>query len=255
MTGTSGRPPWRARIGGWLGALWLRVLEASWRRRGEDLAALAAALAGASTGEGRVLVVFWHGKYVPLFGLLRGRRVVVFASRSARGGVIAEICRRCGYESLLLPDRGGSRSLRRMREALERTPVAGIAADGPLGPRHVVKGGVVRLASETGACVVPVSVAMDRKRVLAQRWDRMEIPRLWSRVAFVAGDPLQVPTELDDAAVRQWRTRVREALERCDRRAEELLAAARAPSGPPARARSRRARGAPARPGSERPRP
>lgn len=237
MSAASDRRLWRARAGGLLGGLWLRAQQATWRLRTEGVAALDATLAAAHAGQGPALLIFWHGKYVPLFTLLRGRRAVVFASRSARGGVIAEISRRFGFAPVLLPDRGGARSLRRMLEALERIPVAGIAADGPLGPRHVVQGGVVRLAAETGACLVPVSVAMDRKRVLAGRWDRMEIPRLRSRVAFVAGEALRLPAGLDEAGLRQGKERVREALELCDRRAERLLAAT-APIGRSAPARA-----------------
>lgn len=65
-----------------------------------------------------------------------------------------------------------------MRRAFQSSVEVGIAVDGPLGPDHVVKRGVLRLAAEYQFEVVPISVASRRKRVLRHRWDHLEIPCL-----------------------------------------------------------------------------
>src|SRR5579871_3793870 len=154
-----------ARIVGALMSWLLRAYHLSWRKEDRELADLDRI---AASGE-RILVVFWHGKYAPLFSLLSGREACIFASGAFRGRVIAEISRRFGYDCILLPDGGGARSLGLIREAFKRHRAGAIAVDGPLGPSHVVKRGVLDLASELGYVIVPVSAASNWKTVISSR--------------------------------------------------------------------------------------
>ena len=209
----------RARIVGCFYALLLRARGATWRKQTAGLERIDRRLA---SGE-RILFAFWHGKYVPLVVLLRGRRACVVTSRSFRGDVIAEICRWFGYESMQIPDHGGEHSLDLMRQALGDRQAAAIAVDGPLGPYHVVKRGAVQLASELGFALVPVSAAARAKRILADRWDRMEIPGLFSRVSVAIGDPIYVPSRLTAEEVQRFAQELHDALEDVDRRAEQSV--------------------------------
>jgi lysophospholipid acyltransferase (LPLAT)-like uncharacterized protein len=211
--------PWRARLVALVWSLAFRFQLASWRKEVHGLENLDGLIARGVP----VLGAFWHGKYTPLFALLRGRRAVIFTSLSFRGGVIADICRRFGYRPAQIPDRGGEESLERMRRELAGAKVCGIAVDGPLGPYHLVKRGPVRLASELGFQVVPITFAARRSRVAAERWDRMELPRLFTRVVFLVGEAIEVPPGLDAEGVEAWAARLREVLEDLDRRAAELV--------------------------------
>ena len=169
-------------------------------------------------------MVFWHDKYVALLPLLCGHRACVFTSLSARGDAIADLLLRFGYRPVQLPDFGGDVSLARMREALADGHAAAIAVDGPLGPRHEVHRGAVQLASALGRPIVPISLAVEPKRVLAARWDRLELPRLFARVRLVVGEPITVPPMLggpDD--VRHRSEQVHDALERLDAEAAKRL--------------------------------
>lgn len=209
----------RARLEGTLWAWMLRLQAATWRLREEGTDELSRAFA-----EGReLLLAMWHGEYVPLFVLLRRYEGVVFTSRSRRGAVITEICRNFGYRSVELPDHGREASLELMRRALVGAQAGGIVVDGPLGPARVVKRGVVVLAAEQGRAIFPCSVASSRKRVVEGRWDHMELPRLFSRVALVVGAPLSVPPDLGGASEEAWLARVKQAMDAVDARAEELL--------------------------------
>lgn len=206
-----------------LGTIWatlLRIQCATWRLHIEGLEAFDADL------ERRrgVIAAFWHGTYIPLFALLRDRDAVVFTSLSRRGAVISEICRRFGYQTVELPDHGGDASIETMREALSRPDgfrAAGLAVDGPLGPHHEVKRGAIQLASALGWRIYPMSIASSRKRVFPERWDRREVPKAFSRVAMVVGEPLEPPKFLADS--KAWQTRLAEALVAGDRRAAGLV--------------------------------
>jgi hypothetical protein len=66
-----------------------------------------------------------------------------------------------------------------------------VIPDGPRGPRHVAKAGVVQLAHATGAAVVPVAVRAAPARRL-RSWDRLEIPLPFARAVIRVGMPLVV---------------------------------------------------------------
>ena len=213
------RPRLAARLAGRFFALLLRLLGATWRRRTEGLDALDGMLARGD----RVLAVFWHGGYLPLFFLLAGRPARILTSRSFRGEVIAEICCRFGYDGGPIPEPAGGTALDAMRRALDGCRLAALAVDGPLGPVHVVKPGAVRLASDLAFAVLPVAAAANRSWVLARQWDRMEIPRPFTRLSLVCGEPIQIPAGLPEAEVAVWCCRLRESLEAVEQRARELV--------------------------------
>ncbi|MGH8579482.1 MAG: glycosyltransferase [Gammaproteobacteria bacterium] len=215
-------PRMRAKLMGWLWSWLLRLQCATWRTKYEGIEDLDHIL-----GEGRrVMFSFWHGKYVPLFALLRGRSACVFTSKSNRGEVISDICRRFGYHCVQIPDNGRAYSISTMRRALVDHQNGGIAVDGPVGPYHRVKKGAIKLASELGYEVVPASVCARRRRVLKHRWDRLEIPGLFTHVGFAIGAPIQVPPDLCSEEVNRFTESLHHALESLDQRAAELAGAA-----------------------------
>ncbi|MFQ5755398.1 MAG: lysophospholipid acyltransferase family protein [Acidiferrobacterales bacterium] len=207
----------QARVLGLIWAWVLRLQAATWRIEVEGLDRLDRMI----SRDQRFLLTFWHGKYLPLFALLRDHNACVFASDSPRGDVLAEISRRFGYACMQIPDHARDRSLDLMRETLPHHRAGAIAVDGPLGPHHVVHRGAIQLASELGLVVLPASVAARRKRVRKQRWDRMEVPHLFTRVYLVVGNPIIIPSDVAPDDIAGWANQLRDALEAVDRRAED----------------------------------
>lgn len=217
----------KARLLGWIWSACLRLQCATWRKHCEGLERLDQVLA-----DGRpVLFCFWHGKYVPLFALLRGRPACVFTTRSTRGEVIAEVCRRFGYACMQVPAKSQGQAYEIMRRALSLHGNGGIAVDGPLGPYHRVKRGAMKLASELGYLVVPASASARRKRVFRHRWDRLELPGLFTHVGLAVGEPLEVPPRLGAESAKALAAELRTALEALDRRGEQLAGITAWPRG------------------------
>ncbi len=109
-----------------------------------------------------------------------------------------------------------------MLEALENHENGGIAVDGPLGPYHKVKRGAIKLASELDYIMVPASVCARRKRVVKYRWDKLELPGLFTTLGFAIGEPMDIPSDLSPDEVKWWAEHLRTTLESLDQRAEEL---------------------------------
>jgi len=168
------------------------------------------------------IVAFWHRKFVTLFPLLEGRSVCVVTAATRPGDVIADMCERFGYSKVQIPKGGGEGAIRLMEEAMTNFEEGTIAVDGPNGPYHAVKRGAIQVASDLGYLVVPVSVASRRKVVLSHRWDRLEIPGVFTRVSLVIGEPIAVPQQLSPEELPDWTQRLHDVLEELDERADQV---------------------------------
>ncbi|WP_319476919.1 DUF374 domain-containing protein [Marispirochaeta aestuarii] len=169
------------------------------------------------------LLFFWHGNYAPVFPILEGYKAAVISSRSERGSVIAEVCLNFGYQSALLSDRPSREAFDQMRRILSDSRAAGTAADGPLGPRHQVKAGLIYLAAHLNLRLLPLAVACSSKIVLKKRWDKLEIPLPCARIALVFGEAFEIPSGGGKERIRQTAAHTRETLQLLEAQAEEIV--------------------------------
>lgn len=198
----------------------LRKWSNSWRIDNRQMSRIDRLLAD---GEG-VIIVLWHGKYLPLFALAEGRNALVFTSQSFRGEIIARICRRFGYKASLIPSVGHIARVRLIHDSLKSAKLCAMVVDGPLGPYHQPKSGAIKLAASLGYLIVPVSMACNPKRVMTKRWDKRELPHWAAKVSLAVGDPVRIPAKLLARDVDVWNTRLKLILEDLDRKAElEIL--------------------------------
>lgn len=153
--------------------------------------------------EGPGLVAFWHGDQLPLFGQRPPGRLVAPISLSRDGRLQARVLARLGIaDAPGSSSRGGSRAARVLLRAVRRGAVALMAVDGPRGPRHEVKPGVVFLARASGAPVWPVGVAVGRGLRLKRAWDRYLLPLPFTRAWVVVGEPLRFGPDTDAETAR-----------------------------------------------------
>lgn len=168
-------------------------------------------------GEG-VILVFWHGEFLPLFKLLAGSNAIVFTSDCFRGRIIARISRHFGYVPSIIPQGGRGNTYRHMLRVLRLRKLAAFATDGPLGPNREAKPGAIRMASELGYLIVPVSVVCNPKRVMERRWDKREWPHWGASVTLHIGKPIRVPAKLRGETVGEWTAIVTQAIDATERR-------------------------------------
>lgn len=191
---------WRIRLLGFLARLVYGVVVKTVRPVfAGDGAAVSAAM---ERGE-PLIFAFFHGQLAMMQAPYRGRRgLAIQMSRSGDGEIVARAIAPYGIEPIRgSSSRGGVSSLRALVEAMERGRDLGFACDGPRGPFHVVKAGVVHAARLTGARVFPVAAAPGRGFVFARSWDRFTIPLPFTRVFLAFGEPFSVARDADDAVV------------------------------------------------------
>ncbi len=194
-----------------LARTWMRAVFATCR---QSLVNLAAEQDLAARGRS-VLLTCWHGQLLyPFYRFpLLSRPIVLLASPSRDGELISRIAE--GFGARVISgsrNKGGLAALNQIAAWIKAGCHGGIIADGSRGPYHHLQKGVVYLARESGAPVLPVAVASDRKLVL-NTWDRFEVILPGSRVALVFGEPFWVPPNCPVADLDTCRRRLEAQLQ------------------------------------------
>lgn len=138
------------------------------------------------------IFTFWHGRIFMGTYFFRNRGIVVMTSRNRDGEYIARVIKRFGYGAARgSSTRGGKRALVEMIHELRKKRDVAFTIDGPRGPRYVAKPGAVWIASKTGDAIFPFHMSPQKKWVL-NSWDHFHIPKPFSRVLVLMGEPIYV---------------------------------------------------------------
>ncbi len=157
---------------------------------------------------------FWHACMLPAMYLWRDLQIRVMSSDSFDGEYTGRIMRKFGFVKVRgSSTRGAVRALLGMRRELEQGWVVAFTIDGPKGPRYVVKPGPVLLARSTGVPMVVFHMAVENAWVL-KTWDRLMIPKPFSRVLMRVSRRLAVPKDADDAQMQRSQDELQSALDR-----------------------------------------
>lgn len=153
-----------------------------WERRGEHF-----------------ILAFWHRHLLLMPYAYQGKGISVLVSQSTDGELIARTVARLGIDSSRgSSSRGGAVGMRSLlRKAAEGWDIA-FTPDGPRGPLREVQPGVILAAAATGLPIQPVALAATRRKEL-RSWDRFVVPKPFSTVHFVYGEPLAVERRGDPA--------------------------------------------------------
>lgn len=168
-----------------------------------------------SRGE-NVIIAFWHDQLLLMVGGYRGPGAKLLISASKDGELLARTMKYFGQGAIRgSSSRGGYGALRRMVAAAGEKFDLALTPDGPKGPRHEMKAGVVQLARLTGRPVVPMAFACSRGHRFAS-WDRFLLPYPFCRGVFSFGDAVTIRKEED---LEISRRRLQAAMEENEQRA------------------------------------
>lgn len=161
---------------------------------------------------GQNIYAFWHGRMLmlPRWYTTRGKGpLYILISQHGDGRLIAFAIKLLGIQSVAGSSsrRGVAATLELMRR-LEEGASIGITPDGPKGPRQVCKKGVVTLAQQAGITVQPVTYSVEERWIIPS-WDRMIVPRPFSRGVIVLSDPIMISSDEDQ---NNAQIRIQEAL-------------------------------------------
>ena len=168
--------------------------------------------------------VFWHNCILPATYRFRNHELAVLASRSFDGECISRLIERFGYRALRgSSSHGGVGAMLAARREIELGRAVAFTIDGPRGPRHVAKPGPLLLARVTGIPVVAFHVAVERAWTLPT-WDRMIVPKPFSRALVRVSAPILVASDDDAEQMDRLHAELQAALERVEQDARSEVA-------------------------------
>lgn len=150
---------------------------------------------------GRVLICTWHQQFFSFirhFQSYKHYKPSLMISQSADGQLIANVANFSGWHTVRgSSSKGGGIALAKMIEKLKETGLAAHILDGPKGPAGIVKRGVMQMAMEAGAMIVPVYAETDSKWIF-NSWDRFFVPKPFARLTIRYGDMVTPPAPATD---------------------------------------------------------
>jgi len=155
------------------------------------------------------ILSFWHEHMMLMLHSRFRKPITVMSSASRDGDLAVTVYATYGVNAVRgSSTRGGGAALREFIRRAKAGSNLVFTPDGPKGPPHVVKEGVILAAQLSGLPIVPVAFAASRFKRLGS-WDRMIVPLPLSRVVFLYGEPMPVPRDGD---VKEWATRLERAM-------------------------------------------
>lgn len=145
-----------------------------------------------------ILAAHWHGDELVFIGWWAFKKMAVMVSHSKDGDLMTGALTTLGYQVLRGSSSRGAEAgfLSLLRAVKGGASSTSLAVDGPKGPRHKVKPGIVKLAQLSGLPVYPVVVLSDQKFVFRKSWNQTYLPLPFSKVTIRWGSPFNLPKKI-----------------------------------------------------------
>jgi lysophospholipid acyltransferase (LPLAT)-like uncharacterized protein len=166
------------------------------------------------------IIAFWHSDIMMMLHSRFRRPIMVMSSQHRDSELIVGAYRLYGVQTARgSSTRGGMAVMRAFIRAARAGSNLVFTPDGPKGPRHEAKPGVVFCAQATGLPILPIAFTARRQKTL-RSWDGWKVPRPLSRALFLYGQPIEVPRELTEEQIEEYRLRVEQTLNEMAERVE-----------------------------------
>ena len=152
---------------------------------------------------------------------IQTKEVAVMISQDNEGDFVSRFMEKYGYQSIRgSASRGSLSAMKRMVACYRSGKHLGITPDGPAGPQHQVKPGVLELAKLTGMPILPLTFGAFPRKVL-RSWDEFVIPLPFATCVFFWGEPLWVSKVFSKEKVGEAQRILQERMGRITLKADE----------------------------------
>lgn len=176
------------------------------------------------------LFVFWHnravfcGYFLYQQWLRHGHSLGMLTSSSRDGEIAARAAKSFGFEVARgSVGGGGLTGLKQMHRMLSRKNTSVLSVgDGSRGPIYKAQPSMIVLAQTARVPLVPISYSAGSRWRLGS-WDRMIVPKPFSRLAVAVGKPIEYPNRLDKDELEVARQQLEDELNQLSAKSEKLL--------------------------------
>lgn len=168
--------------------LFYRVLSWTWRIKLKDHPD---AIESLKTNQNFV-IAHWHGEILGLLHLVNHYHSVCIVSQSKDGELIAKAIELFGCKTARgSSTRGGVGAVKSIVRSIRDGWRPTIAIDGPKGPYHIPKPGVIEIAKLCRLPIYPLACRVYSGFTFKKSWDKTILPFPFSRIDICLGEPLR----------------------------------------------------------------
>ncbi|HJM82380.1 MAG TPA: lysophospholipid acyltransferase family protein [Nitrospinota bacterium] len=156
---------------------------------------------------GPTILLLWHGRllYYPHHYRNRSHEFNLLVSPSSDGEIMARVLTAFGFQTIRGSSYSKARSaLRELKRSTDNGNCTAMIADGSRGPVYKLQSGALMLAKLTGAPILPTAVSFSNRWTL-NSWDKLMIPKPFSKVIFMYEKPVYVPSNCSSAKLKKIR--------------------------------------------------
>ncbi len=138
----------------------------------------------------QVIIPFWHDQLLLLVFGYPAKQAKLLISASKDGELLTRTMKYFGQSTVRgSSSRGGRAAFKEMLDLCKQPFDIVLTPDGPKGPRHEIKDGVLQLARLSGRPIVPMAFVCSRGHRF-KSWDRFLLPYPFGRGIYSYGEPL-----------------------------------------------------------------
>lgn len=166
------------------------------------------------------IFAFWHNKLIgPTLCLNYLEKRAVLASPSKDGELIAVPLEKMGFHMVRgSSDKNSVSSVIALLKLLKKGYCIGTPVDGPKGPIYEVKQGLIYIAQKGGKKIIPMGVEYKNKWNFKNTWDKFELPKPFSEVICVYGEPIEI---LDNSDIDKMCEKLKDELIKVNKEAKK----------------------------------
>lgn len=160
------------------------------------------------------IFALWHAHQCGLYALDGRENTTVMISNSNDGEIIAQAGAAMGLNVVRgSHNRKGAAATLELINAIKSGQNGALTIDGPRGPKHKVKKGIIDIARITGVPIVPMSWYSPSKFFLKfNTWDEFCFPLNCIKMKAIYGEPIYIPQNTNDDELEKYRLQVENEL-------------------------------------------
>lgn len=176
------------------------------------------------------IYAMWHANQFLIHGIEDKAHLNVLISNSMDGEIIARAVEKWGFRVVRGSSnkKGAVTSTLQMIERLKAGESVAIMVDGPSGPLHKVKNGVIKVAQMSGAPIVPAHwYSPQRTFISLPSWDKMKTPLGDCKILNTYSEPIYVSPDAKDEEITEIKEKIKTSLEKLEKDAPAMYEEAR----------------------------
>lgn len=139
----------------------------------------------------------WHQNLIGGIFSHIGEKFTMVISGSKDGELVSVTCEKFGHMPARgSSTRGGKNAMLEIVKFMKMGYPGAITVDGPKGPPHIVKPGVIEIARLCQCAILPLSPYPKNFWVIKKSWDQFRIPKPFSKIVVAIGEPIYIPENI-----------------------------------------------------------